>query len=424
MFKKTSILAALLMVLAGTVFLPILAEANEVTTITYWHYLSGDNAEIHGRMVEEFNAQHPHIQVEMLYTGNQFVARDKLLAAVAGDVPPAVALVDQFWPPLMVSTGALVPLSKFVDPAEYLKDYSQVSKDTVTVFGEAWTVPFSLSNQILLYNKDKFREVGLDPEKPPATWDELVEYAQALTRDIDGDGRIDEWGVNFTTRANLGSMYAFITFLWQAGGELYSEDYSEAVFNDAAALEAVEFWIDLAHKHQVLSLSPPPEGFETGRIAMQYSSTSSIAATKNKVDFDLGVAPLPKYKNQVTGVGGSSLAIFNTTPEQEAAAWEFVNWMSSSENNLKWSMKTGYIPLRNSVRESEAYQQYLADNPHMQIVLDQFDYARARPNTVSYADLSRILGVAVEEALYGSGNPQRILDNAVQEANIYIETLD
>lgn len=424
MYKKFTLIAALLMVLAGTFFPAAAAAADGVTKITYWHYLSGDNAEIHQKMVEEFNAAHPHIQVEMLYTGNQFVARDKLLAAVAGDAPPAVALVDQFWPPLMVSIGALVPLRNFVDPDEYLQDYSQVSKDTVTVFGEAWTVPFSLSNQILLYNKDKFREAGLDPERPPATWDELVEYAKALTRDVDGDGRIDEWGVNFTTRANLGSMYNFVTFLWQAGGELYTEDYSEASFNDEAALEAVQFWIDLAHEHQVLSLSPPPEGFETGRIAMQYSSTSSIAATKNKVDFELGVAPLPKHKQQVTGVGGSSLAIFKTTPEQEAAAWEFVNWMASSENNLKWSMKTGYIPLRNSVRESEAYQQYLADEPHMQVVLEQFDYARARPNTVSYADLSRILGVAVEEALYGSGNPQKILNNAVQEANVYIQTLD
>ena len=205
----------------------------------------------------EFNAQHPQIQVEVLYTGNQFGTRDKLLAAVAGNVPPDVALVDQFWPPLMVATGALLPLGHFVNPEEYLQDFSQVSRDTVTVRGEAWTVPFSLSNQILLYNKDKFREVGLDPEQPPTSWDELVEYAHALTRDLDGDGRTDEWGLNFTTRANLGSMYAFITFLWQAGGELYSEDYTEAVFHSQAAIETAQFWIDLAHKHKVLSLSPP-----------------------------------------------------------------------------------------------------------------------------------------------------------------------
>ncbi len=423
MFKKPRMIVVALTLMASFLLSVTQIQAN-VTTLNYWHYLSGDNAKIHEQMIQEFNAQHPHIQVEVLYTGNQFVARDKLLAAVAGNVPPDVALVDQFWPPLIVSTGTLVPLRNFTDPEQYLQDYSQVSKDTVTVHGEAWTVPFSLSNQILLYNKDKFREVGLDPDKPPTTWDELLDYAKALTRDIDGDGRIDEWGVNFTTRANMGSMYAFVTFLWQAGGELYSQDYSQAAFNDAIARDTVQFWIDLAHKHKVLSLSPPADGFEIGRIAMQYSSTSSITATQNKVDFDLGVAPLPANKNEVTGVGGSSLAIFKTNPNKEAAAWEFVNWMSSLENNLRWSMSTGYIPIRLSVRNSEVYQQHLANEPHMQIVLEQSDYGRARPNTVSYADLSRIIGVAVEEALYGNTNPQPILNNAVKEANAYIKALD
>jgi maltose-binding protein MalE len=60
----------------------------------------------------------------------------------------------------------------------------------------------------------------------------------------------------------------------------------------------------------------------------------------------------------------------------------------------------------------------------MQVVLDQFEYSRARPNTVSYADISRILGVAAEEALYGNVNPEPIFRNAVQEANLYIQELD
>lgn len=426
MYKKLALLVIVLTLVAGILGTARDVQASPVTTLNYWHYLSGDNAQIHEAMIQEFNEMHPHIQVDVLYTGNQWVTRDKILASVAGSVPPDVALVDQFWPPLMISTGVLVPLRNFVDPEEYLQDFSQISKDTVTIHGdgEAWTVPFSLSNQILLYNKDKFREVGLDPEKPPTTWDELVEYAKILTRDINGDGRTDEWGVNFTTRANMGSMYAFITFLWQAGGEIYSPDYSEATFNDERAQETAQFWIDLAHKHKVLSLSPPTEGFEIGRIAMQYSSTSSIAATKKKVNFDLGIAPLPGYRNTVTGVGGSSLAIFKTNPEKEAASWEFVNWISNAENNLKWSMATGYMPLRLSVRNSPTYMQYLEDEPHMKIVVEQSDYSRARPNTVSYADLSRVLGVAAEEALYGNTNPAPILDSAVKEANIYIKQLD
>lgn len=397
------------------------SAAGAVTTIQYLHYLSGDSAQVHEELVAEFNALHPDIKVEVLYTGNQFATRDKLMAAVAAGQPPHVCLVDQFWPPVLVSTGALLPMKEFVDPEVYFADFTKIPMDTVTVDGEVWTMPFSMSNQILFYNKDKFREVGLDPDKPPTTWDELVEYSKLLTRDIDGDGRIDEWGINFTTRANVGAVYAFITFIWQAGGRLYNDDYTAAAFNEPEAIEAVNFLRDLAHKYGVLNLSPPQEGFEVGRIAMQISSTSSIEATKAKVDFDLGIAALPAYKEKVTGVGGSSLAIFKTKPEEQAAAWKFVEWMSSPETNLKWSTLTGYTPLRKSVLESAEYKQYLAENPDMQVVIDQAEYAKARPNEVSYADVSRILGVAIEEALFSNLDPKPILDAAVEEANIFIE---
>ncbi len=413
--KKLSLLTVVLVLIFA-----MASVATAQVKVQYWHYLSGINAAIHEAKVAEFNALHPDIQVEVLYTGNQFATRDKLMVAVAGGQPPHVALMDQFWPPLMVSTGALVPIKEFVDTASYFADYTPVSLDTVTIDGQQWTMPFSMSNQILFYNKDLFREVGLDPEKPPTTWDELVEYGKLLTRDVDGYGQTDQWGVNFTTRANIGSVYNFITFLWQAGGEIYNEDFTATAFNDEAAVEAVNFWIDLAHKHKILTLSPPQEGFEVGRIAMQYSSTSSIAQTAEKVDFDFGVAALPAHKKMVTGVGGSSMGIFRTTPEQEAAAWTFVEWMSSEENNLEWSMTTGYTPLRKSVINSAEYQEYLAKNPYIQTAIAQSQYAKARPNQESYADVSRVLGIAVEEALYANTNPQRTLNNAVLEANGYI----
>lgn len=410
----------LLLTLMFVLVFAIGSVATAQVTIDYWHYLSGDNSQIHEAKVAEFNRLHPDIHVEVLYTGNQFATRDKLMVAVAGGQPPHVALMDQFWPPMMVATGAMVPLKDFVDTDEYFEDFMSISLDTVTIDGEQWTMPFSMSNQILFYNKDMFREVGLDPEKPPATWDELVEYGKLLTRDVDGDGQIDEWGVNFTTRANIGAVYGFITFLWQAGGEIYNEDFTATAFNDEAAVEAVNFWIDLAHNHKILTLSPPQEGFEVGRIAMQYSSTSGIARTAEKVDFDFGVAPLPAHKEMVTGVGGSSMGIFRTTPEKEAAAWTFVEWMANEENNLEWSMATGYTPLRKSVLASDEYNQYLEENPFIQTVIKQAQYARARPNVVSYADVSRVLGIAVEEALFANVHPQQTLDNAVVEANGFI----
>ncbi|HBG00152.1 MAG TPA: hypothetical protein DDW87_01065, partial [Firmicutes bacterium] len=153
----------LTLLLISTLVLGVVSVAAAQTKIDYWHYLSGVNAQIHEAKVAEFNELHPDIHVEALYTGNQFATRDKLMTSVAGGQPPHVALMDQFWPPLMVSTGALVPIKEFVDPETYFADYNQTSLDTVTIDGEQWTMPFSMSNQILFYNKDMFREVGLDP---------------------------------------------------------------------------------------------------------------------------------------------------------------------------------------------------------------------------------------------------------------------
>lgn len=393
--------------------------------LNYWHYLSGDYAVRHEELIKQFNATHPDIQVESLYTGNQFVTRDKVLASVAGGQPPDVSLVDQFWPPQMASTGALVPISKFISGPNGIdmSDFTKTALEVVTVNGEIVTMPFSMSNIVMFYNKDMFRAVGLDPEKPPTTWDELVTYAKALTRDVNGDGKTDEWGVNFTTRANIGSVYHFIAFLWQAGGELYTPDFSKVAFNSDAGVAATQFWIDLAHKHKVLSLSPPQQGFETGRIAMQYSSTSSIEATRAKVKFDMGVATIPAGKKKATGVGGSSLAIFKTTAAREAAAWEFVKWMSSTDTNLNWSMMTGYTPLRESVLNSAAYRKYMGTRPDADIVVKQGEIARVRPNTTTYADMSVILAVAVEEALFGPSDPKAALDKAAVEANNLIKSM-
>ena len=83
-------------------------------------------------------------------------------------------------------------------------------------------------------------------------------------------------------------------------------------------------------------------------------------------------------------------------------------------------MATGYTPLRKSVLNSPEYAQYLEENPYIQVVIEQAEYARARPNLVSYADVSRVLGIAVEEALFANIDPQQTLDNAVLEANGYI----
>lgn len=411
---------AMMVLFAG----PIAAQRGKIK-LSYWHFLGGDIGKRHEKFVGEFNKAHTNIEVVPLYSGTAWTMRDKLLVSVAGKQPPDVSMIDQFWAAQLTGTDALVKMETLMDGPDGVdkNDIDKIALATATVDGEIWTMPYAMSNIVLYYNKDLFRAAGLDPNKPPTTWAELVEYAKVLTRDVNGDGKIDEWGLSFPITANTGTVYYYITFLWQAGGKLYNDDYTKVAFNSQAGAEALQFWIDLVHKHKVMTLSPPTEGFATGRIAMEFGSSSALQTRQKKCSFDLGVAHMPAGKRKVTGVGGNNLAIFQNTPEKEEAAWEFVKWMSSAEMNLEWSMATGYTPLRYSVRSSKAYKDYMNANPEVAIIVSQSEYAQPRPNNETYPDVSRILGLAVEKALFAKADPRKLLDEAAVEADDYIKSI-
>lgn len=402
-----------------------MAAAPAKVKLTYWHFLGGQMGKRHETLVAEFNKANPDIEVEPLYSGNAWTMRDKLLAAVAGKQPPDVSMIDQFWAAQLASTGAIIKMQTLIDGLDGI-DKADVNKTawmTATVDGEIWTMPYAMSNIVLYYNKDMFKAVGLDPNKPPTTWGELVDYAKKLTRDVNGDGKIDEWGLSFPIQANTGTVYYYITFLWQAGGELYNADYTKVAFNSPAGVEALQFWTDLVHKHGVVPLAPPTEGFTVGRIAMEMASSSTLETRQGKCKFPIGVAHIPSGKDKVTGVGGNNLAIFKNTPAKEAAAWKFVKWMTSPEMNLKWGTMTGYTPLRDSVVNSQGYKDYLKANPEVATMAGQMAYARPRPNNETYPEVSRILGLAVEKALFSKADPKQLLDEAAVESNDYIKSV-
>jgi ABC-type glycerol-3-phosphate transport system substrate-binding protein len=402
---------------------PAQAEVtSEPVTLTFWHSYGGSRGEEMEALIAEFNETRPYITVESVYGGNLWTMRDKLLTAIAGEVGPDVSQIDQFWCAELADSGGLIKMGDLiaadpdVDPADF---YDKVW-ETAIYNDEIWTMPFSFSNIVLYYNKALFQEAGLDPEDPPETWDELVEMGKQLTIDKDGDGIPDQWGLTFPLEANQGTVYYWLAFLWQNGGELFNEDFTKSMFNEQPGVEALQFWIDLVHTHQIVPLAPPEEGFTNGLIAMQCASTSSLSIYRQQLGYDLGTAFMPKKEKYATGVGGANLAIFTTTPDVDAS-WEFVKWMTSQGINLRWSQASGYLPLRPAVVESEEYQAYLAEEPLAQVILDQMPYGVVRPNIPAYAPGSREIGLAVEGAVFGHLDPKTVLDAAAEKVDALLQ---
>ena len=413
MMKKHGVLllSAACILLAGTA---VLGQVE----IDYWHFYGGDFGVVHEQAIAEFNATHPGIQVTSQYIGSAWTGRDKLLTAIAAGTPPDICLVDDYWIPELAATGNILKLGDYIS-ANTALDVFDLFWQSAKYEDEIWAMPYAASSLVLYYNKDMFREAGLDPEAPPTTWEELRDYAEALTKDLDGDGQIDQWGLMMNTTSMSGVIYDFLPYLWQNGGELFDESNTECTIDSAQAVEALQFLQDLIYVDEVLPAAPPKNGYRTGTVAMVFASSARLHITYEPVvEFDMGVAVHimnDELMKPITVAGGKLFTVFNE--EQVEAELVFINWMTNVENNTAWSMASGYTPLRQSVVASDEYQAYLDANPNAVPSITQIPYTRARPNIAAYGDISRVIGNAIEGALLGQQDPATVFANAIPEAN-------
>lgn len=398
------------------------AVPSEPVEVTMWHTYTTYRGELLEQLLAEYSESAENFTVVPEYGGNLWTMRDKLLAAIAADAGPDVSQIDQFWSSELAASGALVKIGDLIESDDdiALGDFYDKVWETARSGGEIWSMPFSFSNIALYYNKEHFRAAGLDPDDPPETWEELAEVAAALTIDEDDDGNPEQWGLTFTLQANFGNIYYWLAFLWQNGGELFSSDFSESRFHLAPGIEAAQYWVDLVHADRVVPLAPPQQGFENGVISMQFSSTASLNHFRGILGDDLGMAFMPRKVEQATGVGGANLAIFESNPAV-AASWEFVKWLTSTDVNLIWSQESGYLPLRPAVVESDAYQEYLREEPLARVILEQMPHGVVRPNIPAYAPASREIGLAVEEAVFGNLDPAPLLRAAAERVNAMLK---
>ncbi|MCR4408644.1 MAG: ABC transporter substrate-binding protein, partial [Anaerolineae bacterium] len=380
-------------------------------TLTFWNYWDGKNGEVIQELVDQYNAEHPNITVKNVYIGWGELL-PKLQTAAAGGEMPDIAAGDMVWMPKLAETGALRPLNDFIDQSgvdlnDFYPELLKIDRYDDTYYA----LPVSTNNLELFYNKDMFREAGLDPEDPPETWDELVEYAQKLTKP---DG--SQWGMELYTQTGEGLTWQFQVYLWQTGADFLTEDFSAPAFDSPGGEKALQFWVDLIHKYKVTPLAEWGL-FGQGKAAMVMDGSWMVGIWAETTPFEWGTAPmpLPEGGEPATNMGGEHIFIFKSTPEQEAAAWDFVNWLTSTETQVKWDEETGFMPVRDSVAQDPGYQNWLASTePRLKPFVDNQKYAHARPPITNYPEVSDAFSRELEKALHGTVTPAEALQSAAQ----------
>ncbi len=374
--------AALGLVVLLLAFQPPASGQGQVT-IAFWHAMEGAKAPFLVAMVRDFMKEHPTIKVDVTFQGSYTDMVRKVQAGIAANALPDVAMLGQrFGIPNISDSGRLLPLDGYMQ-AEDRKDVSPALLKRYTWKAKLMVMPFQISTPVLHINANRLREVGLNPEKDPATWDELVEYAKKLTRDVNADGRIDQWG--FHTHGDV-PWHAY-AFIYQNGGAIYGPD-GQGRLDSREVIEAIQFWSDLVHKHKVmpaLTHAGASRLFVAGNLGIFQRSSAFIEGATTQIGnrFDYRVGFLPKKKFLAVPDGGGGLGVFRSTPEKEKAAITLLKWLTGTRGIARFSKETGYITFRRSAVALPEMQAFFADNPRDHVAAQQLEYARSNPPSLA-----------------------------------------
>jgi len=272
---------------------------------------------------------------------------------------------------------------------------------------------------VLYYNKEAFRQAGLDPERPPQNWQELITYAEKLTVK-NAAGEVERWGLEIPTSGF--PYWLFQGFALQNGKNLMSDDGKEVYFDTPGNVEALQLWVDLANKYEVMpkdiiDWATVPTTFAEGRSAMMYHTTGNLTNVRNNADFEFGVAYMPASKQFGSPTGGGNFYIFkDVSPEKQAAAWQFIEWVTQPERAAQWSIDTGYVAVREAAYETDLMKAYVADFPQAAVARDQLEHAAAELSTHSNGEVYKAINDNLQAAIVGQLTPSEALKRAQQEA--------
>src|SRR5580704_9169389 len=202
-------------------------------------------------MVADFEKANPGIKVKPIYSGSYQDTITKVLTALkGGDAPQtAVALsTDMF---TLIDEDAILPFDEAVKGAEgkawFGSFYPGFMANSQTG-GKTWGIPFQRSTVVLYWNKDAFKEAGLDPEKAPASWEEMRDFAKKLTK-RDASGNVSQWGIEIPSSGFPYWLFQGLTT--EAGATLMNPEGTKVFFDNSQVVEALQYWVDLARTDKV-----------------------------------------------------------------------------------------------------------------------------------------------------------------------------
>ena len=405
-------------------------------TIDFWHSEVAANQEAINRLVDRFNASQDEVRVHASFQGGYDDAMAKLVASLSTGNVPAIMFPGDTYMQMMIDSGAATPIQDFVDREDYdLSDLDEKGVQFYTSQDKLWAMPFTMEIPLLYYNKVTFREVGLDPERPPQDLEEVRQYSEKILK-RDASGNVVRSGLALDIARWPERVLAKHGDLWVDKENGREGRATKVLFDNDTGRWFFQWWHDMVDEGLAFNVGRNPtmvEGFlamASGRAAMTFANTGALRSVIDALEagvqgVEIGISRLPGAPGGTgqTGLTSYGLWILNVRPkEEQEAAWKFIKWLMEPEQQAEWFAGSGYLPVSRSSVDLPAAQDAVARYPLFQVALDFYLNAPATPASLMAAvgpvkKVDEAVYRGVEEMLSGAKDPEQALEDAAAGAN-------
>jgi multiple sugar transport system substrate-binding protein len=400
------------------------ADGDEKVKVDFWTFWGSEiRRPVVEKIVEDFNKSQDRIEVTHTFVpwGDIWT---KELAAIAAKSPPDVVINDINATALRGKKNQAMNLSEFLEKDDISGDFYPELWEATLYEGDSYGIPFNTDTRILYYNKDAFEEVGLDPEKPPTTWEELEEYAEKLDKK---DG-------NSYERIGFYPLWGVASDVWMlnADGTNYFDSDGEVNIDTDVNRDTLDWLVKWrehygentinAYQAQIDSQQGNP--FFNGKLGMFINTPTFYTQIRDYApDLNFGVAMLPERTEGSghTSWGGGFVAEIPEGSKNAEEAWEFIKYLTGAEAQEYWAVKNFDNVANIEAAENAAKSEELSEIDRMvyQMAVDNMDQTLLTPVPVNAPDFINLINPELDAVLLG----KKTSSEGLQAAQSAVEKL-
>lgn len=411
------------------------ARAADKTKIVWWHAMTAALGEQITRIADEFNKSQSDIELQPIFKGGYADTMNAAIAAFrAGQAPHLVQVFE-------VGTGTMINA-----PGKVVKQVWELSKETGIALepknyigavrgyyslpdGRMASMPFNSSTAVMWYNKDAFKKAGLDAEKPPVTWPEVVKAARAIK---EKNAAPIPMTTSWPTWIQLEQYSALHNLPFATKSNGFEGLDAELSFNSKAHVKHIQRLLDMS-KEGLFKYSgrdgAPDAVLYSGETGISFGSSASRGTLVKTAKFEFGAGYLPHDPELIKTpmnsiIGGASLWTMTApgrTPAEYKAVARFLQFLAKPEGDATWAQNTGYVPVTFAGFD-QLEKGFYKSTPGADIAVKQLARGTTNGNTKglrlgNLSEIRNIIQEELEKALQGGQSAQAAMDNAVSRGN-------